>query len=106
MREEFKPGDTVVIREWDDMKEEYGLNEYGNIKCACTFVTEMYVFCGLEMTIKSIRHNDRGDAIVTFVCPEAGMDTFYFSTDMIRRVDETEHPEIDIDAFMSIISNG
>ena len=27
-----RPGDTVTIRTWDDMAEEYGLNESGGIK--------------------------------------------------------------------------
>lgn len=106
MREEFKPGDTVVIREWDDMQEEYGLNEYGNIECACHFTTEMKDFCGIEMVIKSVGRTDWGNTVVEFVSPVEGMNMYYFSTDMIRRVDETVHQEIDIDAFMSIIANG
>lgn len=27
-----QPGDIVTIRTWDDMAEEYGLNESGGIK--------------------------------------------------------------------------
>lgn len=48
-------GDKVVIRKWDDLKAEFGINECGNIK------TEPFVFpwffrdmCGKKCKITSI----------------------------------------------------
>lgn len=28
----YNVGDKVTIRQWDDMKSEFGLNEFGDIK--------------------------------------------------------------------------
>ena len=42
-----QPGDTVTIRTWDDMAEEYGLNKYGEIKTPhLTILQDMKQFCG------------------------------------------------------------
>lgn len=42
-----RPGDIVTIRTWDDMAEEYGLNESGEIKTPhITILKSMKQFCG------------------------------------------------------------
>lgn len=38
---EFKVGDIVKFKSWEEMEEEYGLNGSGNIKCEFCFTTEM-----------------------------------------------------------------
>ena len=53
-KHEFKVGDKVRIRQWDDMAEEFGLNENGNIDCLYCFVDEMKIFCGEIATIVCI----------------------------------------------------
>lgn len=48
----YKVGDKVLIRQWDDMKEEFGLTIGGNINCKNFFSKGMCRFCGRVMTIK------------------------------------------------------
>lgn len=48
-----QPGDTVTIRTWDDMAEEYGLNESGGIKTPyLTILNGMKQFCGHSYIVK------------------------------------------------------
>lgn len=43
---QYKVGDWVRIRQWDDMKAEYGLDEYGNILIPLIFTDPMREYCG------------------------------------------------------------
>lgn len=48
-----RPGDIVTIRTWDDMAEEYGLNESGGIKTPyITILQGMKQFCGHSYIVK------------------------------------------------------
>lgn len=50
-----RPGDTVTIRIWDDMAEEYGLNESGGIKTPyITILQGMKQFCGHSYIVKEV----------------------------------------------------
>lgn len=42
----FKVGDLVRIREWDDMKREFGTDRFGSIITRCRFVPGMEHLCG------------------------------------------------------------
>lgn len=50
----FKVGDKLRIREWDDMKSEFG-EEYGTIQCHYKFNFEMRHMCGRDFTVSAIR---------------------------------------------------
>lgn len=43
---QYKVGDWVRIRQWDDMEAEYGLDEYGNILVPLVFTDTMREYCG------------------------------------------------------------
>lgn len=48
----YNVGDKVTIRQWDDMKSEFGLNRYGDIKVPAAFFTEpMKRYCGQTLSI-------------------------------------------------------
>lgn len=47
----FKIGDKVRVRQWADMKEEFGLDGNGAINCRCHFVKAMREYCGKVLTI-------------------------------------------------------
>lgn len=48
----YNVGDRVTIRQWDDMKSEFGLNRYGAIKVPAAFFTEpMKRYCGQTLSI-------------------------------------------------------
>ena len=36
----------IRIREWAEMKRDFGLDEDGDIKCYCGFVKDMKEYCG------------------------------------------------------------
>lgn len=57
----FKVGDKVIVRSWDDMEKEYGLDGCGSIDLGFGFVEEMREFCGKVVTIKAVF--DEGYAI-------------------------------------------
>lgn len=52
-------GDEVVVRDWDDMVNEYGVDPYDitSIKCKHSFVGEMAKFCGVHYIITGISHD-------------------------------------------------
>lgn len=53
--QEFKVGDTVRIRDWDDMADEFGcLASTGSIQCNGSFTVGMRYLCGLEFQIASL----------------------------------------------------
>lgn len=59
MKRQFKPGDRVRIRQWDDMEKEFGLDEDGDIMTPHeTFVSYMKELCGQEATINEISDFD------------------------------------------------
>lgn len=89
---DFKVGDRVFIRSWEDMKSEFGGSD--SIPCRCTFIDEMKIFCGVEATITKIfdKHtngNGHTSSIVLLRFEEYDSEAkdFNFSTDMIELAD-------------------
>ena len=56
---DIKAGDTVYIREWDDMEREYGISLSGSISCDGSFVAEMRNLCGKAFTVRAIEKHGR-----------------------------------------------
>ena len=51
----FKVGDRVVVREWDDMAKEYGVCDgSGTIKCPNGFTVTMKHLCGRTATVVGV----------------------------------------------------
>lgn len=50
----YHVGDHVIIKEWDDMVEEYGLYPWGDIDCHLTFARDMRKYCGKEVVITDV----------------------------------------------------
>lgn len=62
-----RPGDTVTIRTWDDMAEEYGLNESGGIKTPyITILKSMKRFCGNSYVVKEVHHTSDDRRMYSF----------------------------------------
>ena len=53
----YNVGDKVTIRQWDDMKSEFGLNESGEIKVSKFFTESMKQYCGQTLPIVYVRHH-------------------------------------------------
>lgn len=53
---DFKVGDRVVVRDWDDMKKEYGTYDgSGTIKCHNGFTVTMKHLCGRTATVVDVK---------------------------------------------------
>lgn len=48
---QYKIGDKVTIRSWNEMEKQFGLDKDGDIKTRCCFTRAMRQYCGKEMTI-------------------------------------------------------
>lgn len=53
--EDIHIGDTVRIREWEDMASEFGCNRDA-IKCQFQFIKEMKDLCGKEFVVTGTSH--------------------------------------------------
>lgn len=73
----YKVGDKVIIREWDDMEREFGVDFGGDIKAKCCFVRSMREYCGKKMTIGGIT----GEGNYTMV----NGDGWIFSADTFKK---------------------
>lgn len=80
-RYNVKIGDTVVIRDWDDMVEEFGLDCNGNIQCNLFFTPSMKKFCGKTAKVNFVRFNDLS---LEFDEPQLNRCVYFFSMDMIN----------------------
>lgn len=95
-RENWVPkiGELVRIRDWDDMKDEFGTDGYGNIMCEDTFTEDMRGYCGYEFVIKSIDWTSIGGH---------GLE-YSISLDMIEPVEIPDF-ELKDDELVSFIEN-
>lgn len=78
-RNDVEVGDRIIIRNWDDMKNEFGLTYFGNIDCARHFTLDMEYLCGAIGTVTS-RH---GIGIGILFDGNTTGRHWEFSTDMI-----------------------
>lgn len=55
MAEFFQVGDHVRVRQWSDMAEEFGVEDYDNetVAVPCQFVRQMHPYCGCDYTVTS-----------------------------------------------------
>ena len=52
---DFQIDDIIQIRDWDDMVEEFGINDDGDILCPFVFTRGMREHCGDHFQVMSIR---------------------------------------------------
>lgn len=59
-QEKYEIGDVVLIREWNDMEREYGLNKLGHIEISdgWRFPIERKLWCGKTAPISSLANNN------------------------------------------------
>lgn len=93
-KQDIHVGDRLRIRQWDDMADEYGLNDWGEIKCKLVFVDPMRDLCGIEFTVDEI--SDDGE--VVDADPDSPLHNWRISADMCEPV-ETCDDEFDVSAL-------
>lgn len=83
---EFKIGEKVRIRQWDDMAKEFGVNSSGDINCSVIFSQRMRHLCGKKATIIYMIEKN------VYLENEEGSSYFQYSftTDMIEHIEEKE----------------
>lgn len=93
MTRTFKCGDRVVVREWDDMVSEFGINSYGSIKCRRSFVDGMRKFCGQTAVIRGMGEKLTIGERVTYIVvleflnlDNGRIPSWTFTTDMIEPI--------------------
>ena len=110
---DFSIGQRVRIREWDDMKEEFGLDEREDyILCRPVFAMEMRPLCGATATVESFGddeidiflkdwENDDGQRISV---PELTGRDWHYSADMLEPVEEVPTKiQYDEEMFLDMI---
>ena len=56
----YHVGDRVIVRQWNDMMEEFGSNPYGDITVhpnKLSFILDMKPYCGKEFIVVKIVHD-------------------------------------------------
>lgn len=74
--EDIHVGDVLRIREWDDMKSEFGLDFFGGIDCLAGFAPEMEYLCGKVFTVDHIDY--RRDEVKARIWSREGYETCDF----------------------------
>ena len=116
MREfDVNVGDICRIRDWDDMAAEFGVNEWGDIPCAGTFIPEMKCFCGKVYTIAechyattfnklSYAYYDLNNYDENYDEDCDDIDVYTITADMLEPVsDEEEFEHLDITLDLSLL---
>lgn len=62
-------GDEVIVRNWEDMANEYEDDGHGTLIVPCRFVSSMMGYCGKTFVIKKFAAAHR---IICFVEPAVG----------------------------------
>ena len=95
---EFKIGDRVRIRQWEDMKKEFGTDLCGDI-----------VMKGYWHFAKGMRHLCGREAVITEICDQrveldfdnkTGDVDWSYTTDMVEKVEDTEMTKKDLENGM------
>lgn len=85
-KHEFKVGDKVRIRQWDDMVEEFGLNSFNQIYTVPNFTQSMKPLCGQIATIIAFGRtfNETPFVELKFNKTELDTDWNFYSIDMLE----------------------
>lgn len=81
---EFKVGDRVRIRQWEDMEKEFGTDSDGDIRVWARFVKGMRHLCGRTAIITEIY----GRGVKLDFDNKTGDVDWGYTTDMIEKAEE------------------
>ena len=93
----FKVGDRVVVRDWDDMVKEYGVNSLGRIAKDSLFVDGMKHLCGRTATVTRVADGLGFKKVEVDFDDKSGITSWTFNPWMFNPTDvqasEKEKPE-------------
>ena len=89
----FKVGDRVVVRDWDDMAKEYGADKWGNIPKDSQFTDGMRHLCGRTATVKSVENGTGYRVIVKVDFDDKSGNTWWSFNPWMFNPTDTPAPE-------------
>lgn len=103
----FEVGDEVVVRDWDDMAEEFGVDADGDIHIDddCAYlVTSMRRYCMENAVVTRITYD--GDYDYYYL--DISGDEWVFSPGMLIHADHSNEPQCDVDIgqFIGVLMGG
>ena len=98
----FRVGDLVTIREWDDMAQEYGLDEKGDIKMFHTgFPASAKWLCGKVAYI-----SDLSDGLLLSFVEPVKFPWIYFYEEMLEPLSAKDRADVEIGGYAKVITRG
>lgn len=101
----FEVGDHVVIRDWEDMAEEFNAEDDASrirVGDGCVFVSPMRRLCGSEGTIVRIYKNEYRNTRIEL---SFGVGSWKISPGMLRHADDCNRSaDVDRDRFIEFLS--
>ena len=88
----FRVGDRVVVREWDDMVKEYGTSKWGDIAKDSHFTSGMKNLCGRTATVTAVKEGLFFKTIDLDFDGKSGTSSYTFNPWMLNSAD-TPAPE-------------
>lgn len=104
----FEVGDVLRVKSWEQLADEYPV-VWGDIQMPlCGFNKQMRYMCGREFTVKRIIREGDG---FTYLRSEEGLENddqrpaghWFVTVLMVEKVDESEVPEVDPEALLSML---
>ena len=104
VKREFKVGDRVRIRSWEDMEKEFDIYDSNGIKIeGAYFAYYMKHLCGREATI----YNKRNDKIeLENWSDDSGDLSWHYTKDMLELVEEKKEIKIEENPTITITQDG
>lgn len=98
----YQVGETLIIRPWEEMVSEYGINENGNINCpgGIVFASSMRHLCSQEFTVKSVFSHEYRNVDVYH--SEEGIENRYIITEYM--MEPAFIKDVDIVEFENILA--
>lgn len=91
MKREFKVGDRVRIRQWDDMMEEFGIDNDGDIQLSAeVFTNDMRELCGKIATVIYALKNKEVSLDFDDIDAEES-NQWRYTLDMIEHIETEKH---------------
>lgn len=87
----FKIGDRVIVRQFDDMGQEFGVNRFREITCRFAFTESMKYLCGKIGTITDVSYS--GNHSISFD-DETDASYWSISEDMLELIDNSQDESI------------
>lgn len=106
----FEVGDFVQVKSWDEMEEEFGLEEAGRIKTPrLLFIDKMSHLCGQVFQIRDFSdHNGIATlrSVENIEEKDGGTSVWYITPYMIKPVEDTgSEVELDFDSWQTLIQS-